>query len=207
MKKCIKGYLEEEPIGLKEHGMQRTDPRLSQVEKCKEILVVKPMNNEPLISDETTPRVAFITGQWHWAERHPVPRVGDVATVTVNMKSLPEQAIGLCRFHLSSWSQIICWYPFQPQINKSMNKFQHDEKGSRWELGASFLGLVCSQLNWRLEKWFIQSIKPLPAKTDFIPSQCSLCSHVSFWLFSLSISVSSWHVERIWVPNINAVKV
>lgn len=118
MKKCIMGSLEEEPFGLKEHGMQRMTPRLSQVEKCKEILVVKPMNSEPLISDETTSRVAFITGQWHGAECHPVTRVGDMATVTVNVKSLPEQAIALCSFHLSSWSQISCWYPFRPQINK-----------------------------------------------------------------------------------------
>lgn len=63
MKKCVTGSLEEEPFGLKDQGMQKMTPRLSKVEKCKEILVVKPMNSEPLISDETTSRVAFITGQ------------------------------------------------------------------------------------------------------------------------------------------------
>ena len=55
MKKCIMGYLEEEPFGLKEHEMQRTDPCLSQVEKCKEILVVKPMNMSPLFQMKQLP--------------------------------------------------------------------------------------------------------------------------------------------------------
>jgi hypothetical protein len=55
MKKCIMGYLEEEPFGLKKHEMQRTDPCLSQVEKCKEILVMKPMNMSPLFHMKQLP--------------------------------------------------------------------------------------------------------------------------------------------------------
>ena len=43
-------------------------------------------------------------------------------------------------------------------------------------------------------------------KTDFISSHCSLFSHSGFLLFSLSTSVSSLHMEWIWVPNITAVK-
>jgi hypothetical protein len=42
---------------------------------------------------------------------------------------------------------------------------------------------------------------------DFIPSHCSLRSHVGFSLFSLSVSIPSLHIQWIWVPNITAVKV
>lgn len=54
--------------------------------------------------------------------------------------------------------------------------------------GPPFLGLVCSRLNRKPTKGFIQSSEGGPPKTDFIPSHRSLRSHVGFSLFSLSIS-------------------
>lgn len=59
--------------------------------------------------------------------------------------------------------------------------------------GAPFLGLVCSRLNRKPTKGFIQSSEGGPPKTDFIPSHRSRRSHVGFSLFSLSIS---WEEEK-----------
>lgn len=54
--------------------------------------------------------------------------------------------------------------------------------------GPPFLGLVCSRLNRKPTKGFIQRSEGGPPKTDFIPSHRSLRSQVGFSLFSLSIS-------------------
>ena len=59
--------------------------------------------------------------------------------------------------------------------------------------GVPFLGLVCSRLNRKPTKGFIQSSEGGPPKTDFIPSHRSRRSHVGFSLFSLSIS---WEEEK-----------
>lgn len=61
--------------------------------------------------------------------------------------------------------------------------------------GPPFLALICSRLNRKPTKGFIQRREGGPPKTDFIPSHRSLRSHVGFSLFSLSISVSSLHIE------------
>ena len=154
-------------------GDAEMTPRLSHVEKCKEILVVKPMNREPLISDETTSRVAFITGQWHGAECHSVSRVGDVATVTVNVKSLPEQAIALCRFHLSSWSQISCWYPFRPQINKVREQVPAWWEGFTLRARSPFPGSCLQSIKLDADK-AVHPKQQAPARQDRLhpsPSQ------------------------------------
>lgn len=54
--------------------------------------------------------------------------------------------------------------------------------------GPPFLVLICSCLNRKPTKGFIQRREGGPPKTDFIPSHRSLRSHVGFSLFSLSIS-------------------
>lgn len=54
--------------------------------------------------------------------------------------------------------------------------------------GPPFLVLICSRLNRKPTKGFIQRREGGPPKTDFIPSHRSLRSHVGFSLFSLSIS-------------------
>lgn len=70
-----------------------------------------------------------------------------------------------------------------PWTSSGVTRGPHTENS-----GAPFLGLVCSRLNRKPTKGFIQSSEGGPPKTDFIPSHRSRRSHVGFSLFSLSIS-------------------
>ena len=151
--------------------------------------------HEPLISDETTSRVDFITGQWQWAERHPVTRVGDVAAVTVNMKPLPEQAIGVCRFHLSSWPHISCWYPFRPQINKVCEQVPAFWEEFTLRARSPFPGSCLQPPKLEADK-VVHPKQQAPAHQDRLhpfPSQPLLpCQLLPFQLLHLHFIMTCW---------------
>lgn len=81
-------------------------------------------------------------------------------------------------------TRLLCLQAGEHQLSADMPALKAHTENS----GPPFLALICSRLNRKPTKGFIQRREGGPPKTDFIPSHRSLRSHVGFSLFSLSIS-------------------